>query len=149
MSNDKPRPRFPAGLNAEEKKAWASFNARVGKEPPLAAELIAQLDKDAELKRAHLALYMSSKEAMRAHQQRLARNQRIAHAIRWLCRTLFAVPARWLVGGLRRSTEIALASLPEEATGEPAVRQVQRIARSRPLAADKAEFEQQPQQSTG
>ena len=71
------------------------------------------------------------------------------HAIRWLCRTLFAVPARWLVGSLRRGTEIALASLPEQATGEPAVRQVKRIARSRPLAADKAEFEQQPQQSTG
>lgn len=149
MSNDKPRPRFPAGFNAEEKKAWASFYARVGKEPPLAAELIAQLDKDIELKRAHLALYMSSKEAMRAHQQRLARNQRIAQAIRWLCRTLFVVPAQWLVGGMRRSTEIALASLPEGATGEPAVRQVKRIARSGKFPAKSAELEKQQQQSTG
>jgi len=149
MSNDKPRSRFPAGFNAEEKRAWAGFYARVGKDPLLAAELIAQLDKDAELKRAHLALYMSSKEAMRAHQQRLSRNQRIAHAIRWLYRALFAVPAKWLVGGLRRSTDIALASLPEEASGEPAIRQVKRIARSGTFTADKAEFDKQQQQHTG
>ena len=149
MSNDKPRPRFPAGLNAEEKRAWAGFYARVGKDPLLAAELIAQLDKDIELKRAHLALYMSSKEAMRAHQQRLARNQRIAQAIRWLCRVLFMVPAQWLVSSMRRSTEIALASLPEGATGDPAIRQVKRVARNRTFAADKAEFAKHQQQSTG
>lgn len=149
MSNDKPRPRSPAGFNAEEKKAWAAFYARVGKDPLLAAELIGLLDKDVELKRAHLALYLSSKEAMRAHQQRQVRNQRIAHAIRWLFRLSFAVPAQWLVSGLRRSTDIALASLPQEATGESAIRQVKRIARNSTSAADKAEFEQQQQQSTG
>jgi hypothetical protein len=155
MSNDKPRPRSPAGFNAEEKKAWATFYARVGKDPLLAAELIALLDKDIELKRAHLALYLSSKEAMRAHQQRQGRNQHIAHAIRWLFRLLFAAPAKWLVGGFHRSTEIALASLPQEATGESAIRQVERIARNGTSTANKAKPEkaepdkQQQQQPTG
>jgi len=149
MSNDKPRSRFPAGSSAEEKKAWAGFYARVGKDPLLAAEVIAQLDKDAELKRAHLALYMGSKESLRAHQQRQARNQRIAHAIRWVFRGLFAAPAKWLVASLHRGTEIALASLPEEASGEPAVDQVKRIARNGSFAAGKAAFDKQQQQFTG
>lgn len=127
MSNDKLRPRIHAGVNAEEKKAWAAFYARVGRDPLLAAELIKQLDRDPELKRAHLALYLSSKEALRAHQQRHARNQRIACAIRWLLQRLIALPARWLANGAHRGTDIALATLPREALGEAKHPQRQQI----------------------
>ncbi|MCE4369723.1 hypothetical protein [Xanthomonas hortorum] len=149
MTSEKPRYRPPTGSNAEEKRAWASFYARVGKESTLAAEVVAQLDKDSELKRAHLALYLSCRESLRTQSAREARNQRIAQAVRWLFHVLFAVPAKLLVGGLSRGTDIALASLPQEAKREPAVRQVRRIARSKTFSADKAQFDQQSKQQTG
>ncbi len=149
MSNDKPQPRFPAGINAEEKRAWASFYARVGKDPLLAAELIAELNSDIELKRMHLALYLCSREAIRVHQSRQTGNLRIAHALRWLFRAVFVIPARLLATGLRHGTDIALASLPEEAQREPAIRQVKRIERSGKFAVQKAEFDKQQQQHTG
>lgn len=150
MTIDKSRSRAPVGANAEERRAWASFYARVGKDAMLAAEVIVQLDKDADLKRTHLALYMSSKETLRVHQLRQVRNGRIAHAVRWLFHLVFAVPIKLLIGGLYRSTEIAIASLPEDsATHEPAIRQVRQIARKKAFSADRAEFERQSKQPTG
>lgn len=149
MTSEKPRYRPPAGSNAEEKRAWASFYARVGKESTLAAEVVAQLDEDTELKRAHLALYLSCRESLRTHQVREVRNQRIARALRWMFRLLFVVPVRLLAGSLSRGTDIALASLLDEAKQEPAIRQVRRIARRNTFSADKAAFEQQSKQQTG
>ena len=145
MSDTKPRPRFPAGFNIEEKKAWAGFYARVGKDPLLAAELIAQLDKDVECKHAHLALYMCSKESLRTHQQRLVRNQRIALGVRWLCHALVVVPIQWVLGGVHRGTEIALASVPEPESIKPTVHPVKRVTRIRSAPTENAAFDNQRQ----
>lgn len=149
MTSEKARYRPPVGSNAEEKKAWASFYARVGKESTLATEVVAQLDRDQELKRAHLALYLSCRESLRAHAAREARNRRIARALRWLMHLLFAVPVKLLAGGLSRGTEIAIASLPEDATPQPPARPVRRIARTTTAAADRTPRYRQPQQHTG
>ena len=43
-------------VDVEEQRAWIDFYKQVGRDPALAAEVMAQLDGDAEMKRRHLAL---------------------------------------------------------------------------------------------
>ncbi|MCD9026811.1 hypothetical protein LDO26_01090 [Luteimonas sp. BDR2-5] len=149
MTTDHPRSRPSSGSNAEERKAWASFYARVSKESTLAAEVVAQLDRDPELKRAHLALFLCCRESLRTHKVREERNRRIAQAVRWLFRLVFVVPLRLLAGGMARGTDIALASLLLEAKQEPAVRHVKPPVRKKSSATDKATPDRQSAQDTG
>jgi len=64
-------------IDIEEQRAWVGFYKRVGRDVALAAEVMAQLDGDAEMKRRHLALYLSCKQSIRVHKARQARDKRI------------------------------------------------------------------------
>lgn len=126
-------------IGIEEERAWVSFYRRAGKDPAIAAEVLAQLDSDPEMKREHLALYLSCRESLRLHQAREARNQRFGRFVRWLLGGLFVrfpANARRAWG---RGNDLAAACLPEEHS-EPATAQVQRLAKSPKVRAARAAF---------
>lgn len=114
MSLDKPRPRpRRSGVVDEEERAWVGFYRRVGREPAIAAEVLAQLDDDPEMKRAHLALYLRCRQSLRTQQLRQARHQRIGQFVRWLCHGLFVVPVQALHRALNLGGDLAAECLPE------------------------------------
>jgi hypothetical protein len=126
-------------IGLEEERAWVSFYRRAGKDPAIAAEVLAQLDADAEMKREHLALYLCCRESLRLHQAREARNQRFGQFVRWLFSGLFVrfpANARRAFG---RGSDLAAACLPE-VNGEPATIQVQRLSKSPKVRAARAAF---------
>ncbi len=108
----RPRPRR-SGIEAEEEHAWVEFYRRVRSDAVLAAEVLAQLDKDAEMKRNHLALFLTCKENIRREKAREARNKRIGYFVRWLAHVLLVQPLQSLraLGGTSR--DIAIEMLPE------------------------------------
>ena len=113
MSPEKrPRPRR-SGIETEEERTWVEFYRRVRSDAVLAAEVLAQLDKDAEMKRAHLALFLTCKETIRWEKAREARNKRIGYFVRWLAHVLLVQPLQALraLGGSSR--DIAIEMLPE------------------------------------
>jgi len=134
MSLEKPRPRpRRSGVLDEEERAWVDFYRRVGREPAIATEVLAQLDNDPEMKRAHLALYLRCRQSLRTQQLRQARHQRIGQFVRWLCHGLFVAPVQalhraWTFGG-----DLAAECLPERipVPVEPAPRPHRKVA-SRP-----------------
>jgi hypothetical protein len=130
------RPRAKrSGVEFEEERIWVSFYRRVRHDATLAAEVLAQLEADPEMKRAHLALVLCCKESLRADKARQARNKRVGQFVRWLCHGLFAAPLRVM----RRGADIAVECLPE--TGkEPAVRQVRRLTREAEFANAQSAF---------
>src|SRR6218665_3324875 len=111
VAEKRPRPRR-SGIEAEEERAWVEFYQRVRSDAVLAAEVLAQLDKDAEMKRSHLALYLSCKESLRREKAREARNKRIGYFVRQLA---YLPVAFWhglrAMGGSGR--DIAKEMLPE------------------------------------
>src|SRR6218665_709210 len=111
VAEKRPRPRR-SGIEAEEERAWVEFYQRVRSDAVLAAEVLAQLDKDAEMKRSHLALYLSCKESLRREKAREARNKRIGYFVRHLG---YLPVAFWhglrAIGGSSR--DIAIKMLPE------------------------------------
>src|SRR5574338_572614 len=114
MSLEKPRPRpRRSGIESEEERAWVGFYQRVGRDPAIATEVMAQLESDPEMKRTHLALYLCCKESLRQHKARQARNKRIGQFVRWLCHGLFVQPLHSLQKGLRHGSDIAVECLPE------------------------------------
>ena len=52
------------------------FYRRVGQDPVMAAEVMAQLEADPMMKRNHLALYLCCKQSLRTHKATAARNRR-------------------------------------------------------------------------
>lgn len=113
MSPEKrPRPRR-SGIETEEERTWVEFYRRVRSDAVLAMEVLAQLDKDAEMKRAHLALFLTCKETIRREKARDARNKRIGYFVRWLAHVLLVQPLQGLraLGGSSR--DIAIEMLPE------------------------------------
>lgn len=131
-----------SAIGVEEERAWVSFYRRAGKDPAIAAEVLAQLDTDAEMKREHLALYLCCRESLRLHQARQARNQRIGRFVRWLFGGLFVrfpADARRAIG---RGGDLAAACLPD-AGAEPASAQVQRLAKSPKVRAARTAFKAQ------
>ena len=118
MSPEKrPRPKR-SGIETEEERTWVEFYRRVRSDAVLAAEVLAQLDKDAEMKRSHLALFLTCKETIRREKARETRNKRIGFFVRWLAHTLFVVP--WQVlrqfGGEGRDLAIEMLPEPERST---------------------------------
>lgn len=94
MSPEKrPRPKR-SGIETEEERTWVEFYRRVRSDAALAAEVLAQLERDVDMKRSHLALYLSCKEALRRDKARQARHRRIGFFVRRLAYTLFVMP--WL-----------------------------------------------------
>lgn len=109
MSPEKrPRPKR-SGIEVEEERTWVEFYRRVRKDTALAAEVLAQLDKDAEMKRSHLALFLSCKESIRLEKVRDARHKRIGYSVRWVLGLLMQL-LRWLAGSGR---DIVIEMLPE------------------------------------
>ena len=143
MSFEKSRPRTRrSSIEHEEERAWASFYQRVGSDPIIADEVMAQLESDPEIKRTHLALYLCCKKSLRQHKARQARNKRIGQFVRWLCHGLFIRPLRGLRETLGHSSDIAVECLPETVK-EPAVAQVRRLAREAEFATAHKTFGQQ------
>ena len=132
------RPPRPS-VQSEEERAWVSFYQRARHNPAIAAEVLTQLDLDAEMKREHLALYLCCRESLRLHEARAARDQRIGRSVRWL---VDAVTVQSLAAVRRvfgRTTDVAMACLPG-AADEPAQAQVGRLAADPAIRAARATF---------
>ena len=113
MSPEKrPRPKR-SGIETEEERTWVEFYRRVRSDAALAAEVIGQLERDVEMKRSHLALYLSCKETLRREKARQARHKRIGFFVRWLTHTLFVMPWQALREFGGESRDIAIEMLPE------------------------------------
>ena len=72
---------YRSSVAIEEEKVWIAFYRRVT-DPAIAAEVIQHLDADADLKRAHSALYLSCKESLRRKKARRIRTKRIRSFMR-------------------------------------------------------------------
>ena len=70
------------GVAAEEERAWIGVYRRIGRDAAAAADVLSQLDRDPEMKRQHLALYLSCQAALRRHQAQQARQQRLTDCLR-------------------------------------------------------------------
>jgi hypothetical protein len=102
MPLDKPHPRARrCGIEFEEERAWIGFYRRVGRDAAIAAEVMAQLEADADMKRTHLALYLCCKESLRVHKARQARHKRIGQFVRHLAQAIFVRPLLGLRTRLR------------------------------------------------
>lgn len=142
MPLDKPHPRARrCGIEFEEERAWIGFYRRVGRDAAIAAEVMAQLEADADMKRTHLALYLCCKESLRVHKARQARHKRIGQFVRHLAQAIFVRPLLGLRTRLRRGGDLAVECLPD-ISREPAVQQVRRLAQVAEFATAQAAFEQ-------
>ena len=101
-------------IDIEEQRAWVGFYRRVGRDVALAAEVMAQLDGDAEMKRRHLALYLSCKQSLRVHKARQARDKRIGQWLRLLVQWTLQRPAAF-VGGVTQKAYHRTADVLDEA----------------------------------
>lgn len=144
LEKSHPRPRR-SGIKYEEERAWVGFYHRVGRDPAIATEVMAQIESDPEMKRTYLALYLCCKESLRQHKVRQARNKRIGQFVRWLCRGLFVRPWRGLQQVLRHGSDIAVEFLPE-VVKEPALAQVRRLTRETEFATARTAFDPQATQ---
>lgn len=143
MSIEKTRPRpRRSSFESEEERAWVGFYQRVGRDPAIASEVLAQLESDTEMKRSHLALYLCCRESLRQHKARQARHKRIGQFIRRLCIGLFIQPLRNLQTIWRHGSDLAFECLPEAAK-EPAAVQVRRLPRKSGFATARTAFERQ------
>jgi hypothetical protein len=75
---------------------------------------MAQLDGDAEMKRRHLALYLSCKQSLRVHKARQARDKRIGQWLRLLVQWTLQRPAAF-VGGVTQKAYHRTADVLDEA----------------------------------
>jgi len=136
LSRAKPR----RTVATEEERAWISFYQRVRQDTALAAEVLAQLDADVEMKRQHLALYLCCRESLRSFAAREARNARIGGFVRMMLHRVFIAMPRMLSIKLKRGGDIAVACLPEGGA-EPASAQVRRLASAREFELAFSAFE--------
>lgn len=145
MSPNKPlaRPRTRRiSVDAEEERAWVGFYKRVGRDSAIAAEVMAQLESDPEMKRLHLALYLSCKQSLRLHKVRQARDKRIGQFVRQTLHATFVRPLAALRAAMQRGGDLVAECLPADAT-EPASRQLRRLAKDPEIAAARTSFQQQ------
>lgn len=126
---------------SEEERAWVTFYRRVGHDVAIATEVLAQLEADPEMKRAHLALYLCCKESLRLHKARLARNKRIGQFVRWLCHGLLVRPLNAVRRAGHRGGELVVECLPDSPR-EPAARQVRTLTREPEFARAASNFDQ-------
>jgi hypothetical protein len=139
MSFDQPKVRNKrSGIDHEEERAWVGFYRRVRSDASVATEVMAQLDADPEMKRRHLALYLSCKQSLRTHKARQQRDKRIGQFVRWLCHCMFVAPIR----ALQRGGQLAVECLPDTPR-EPAVPKVRKLASETEFAAAQSVFQQQ------
>ncbi len=106
-------------VDVEEQHAWVGFYKRVGRDAALAAEVMAQLDGDAEMKRRHLALYLSCKQSLRVHKTRQARDKRIGQWLRLLVQLTLMRPVAFFGGATQRGFHRSADVLAEAITAGP------------------------------
>lgn len=137
--------RHPAhrpSVQSEEERTWVSFYRRARHDPAIAAEVLAQLDLDPQMKRVHLALYLNCRESLRLAEARAARDLRIGQCVRWLARAVVldgSGAVRRLFG---RAGDTVLACLPG-APREPAKAKLRRLSTDTGLRAAKSAFRAQ------
>lgn len=107
-----------ASVASEEDRTWIAFYRRVGRDPATAAEIMAQLDADSEMKRDHLALYLCCRQSVRIHRERQARDKRIGRFVRHVLHCIGTRPLVALRFALHRGAELMTACLPT-GTREP------------------------------
>ena len=90
-------------VDVEEQRAWVGFYKRVGRDAALAAEVLTQLDGDAEMKRHHLALYLSCKQSLRVHKARQTRDKRIGQWLRLLVQLTLLRPVAFVGTAAQRA----------------------------------------------
>jgi hypothetical protein len=76
----------------EEARTWVRFYQRVG-DAELAAEVLALLETEADVRRDHPALMLLCRESLRRRKHEEQRRKRLAHAIQLLARCFVAAPA--------------------------------------------------------
>ena len=131
-------------IDIEEQRAWVGFYRRVGRDVALAAEVMAQLDGDAEMKRRHLALYLSCKQSLRVHKARQARDKRIGQWLRLLVQWTLQRPAAF-VGGVTQKAYHRTADVLDEATAAaPPASPATSKRGARPAAARDADSRPEP-----
>jgi hypothetical protein len=140
LSTLRPKPPRRTSVATEEERAWISFYRRVGHDSALADEVLAQLDADGEMKRMHLALYLSCRESLRMYAERERRNARIGLFVRGVFHAVFVAMPAAAGRKLKRSGNLAVACLPE-VNAEPAHAQVGRLTSEPPFEAARRAFE--------
>ena len=100
---------YLSSVALEQENVWIGFYRRVS-DPAVAAQVIAHLDGDSDLKRTHTALYLNCTESLRKAKARVARRKRIRGMLRKILRAL--VPGR---NDRRRTALPRAARLPPEA----------------------------------
>ena len=96
---------YRTSVALEEERLWVGFYRRVDN-PAIAAEVIKQLDGDADQKRTHPALYLRCKESLCKKKARHARTKRIRSFM------------RRILGGLLRRSESSLRPQPRLAAAQ-------------------------------
>lgn len=143
MLNDRPYPAprkaKRSAVEIEEERAWVRFYRQVG-QADIAAEVLAQLDSDAQARHDHLALYLSCRESLRAHKARTQRNKRVGQFVRQACRVLVAEPLRALRLKSSRAIDLLVECLPEMRR-EPAAAKVRQLWRDADVAQAHAAFD--------
>jgi hypothetical protein len=143
MLNDRPYPAPPkakrSAVEIEEERAWVRFYRHVG-QANIAAEVLAQLDIDAQARHDHLALYLSCRESLRAHKARTQRNKRIGQFVRQAGRVLVVEPLRALRLKTSRAIDLLVECLPETRR-EPATAKVRQLRRDADVAQAHAAFD--------
>lgn len=134
-----PRKAKRSAVEIEEERAWVRFYRQVG-QADIAAEVLAQLDTDAQARHDHLALYLSCRESLRAHKARTQRNKRIGQFVRQAGRVLVAEPLRALRQKTSRAIDLLVECLPEMRR-EPATAKVRQLRHDAEVARAHAEFE--------
>ncbi len=143
MLNDRPYPAprkaKRSAVEIEEERAWVRFYRQVG-QADIAAEVLAQLDADAQARHDHLALYLSCRESLRAHKARTQRNKRIGQFVRQAGRVLVAEPLRALRLKTSRAIDLLVECLPDMRR-EPAAAKVRQLRRDADVAHALAAFD--------
>ncbi len=129
-----------SAVRTEEERVWVSFYQRVSRDTAMAADVMAQLEADPEMKRLHLGLYLRCRQAQRRHKERQARHKRVGQWIRQFARTVLLGP--WLAAGsvLAGGRDLLVASLPTP-RAEPAGSRSRRLVKQPGYAAARAAFD--------
>ena len=99
-------------VDIEEERVWASLYRRVA-DPVIAAELVAHLEKNGEMRLQRSGLYLRCKHVLRREKARQARLRKIGAAIRWAIHMVIGAPLGWTSRLFRFMGAVLLACLPE------------------------------------
>ncbi|NVE00689.1 hypothetical protein [Massilia sp. BJB1822] len=113
-------------IDREEDRVWAEFYRRVT-DPSVAAELIAYMDQDSQVKARHAGLYLRCRQSLRREKARIMRARRVGVVVRALLYGVFVLPCSMAVKTLRFCGAAGMACAAPHA--EPAITQLSKIGR--------------------